>query len=236
MMHVVIDLAILAILAFCVWRGYRRGLVLGLFGVIAIFIGLFGANILAETFSDEFTDLVSPFIGGIVDSEISDGLSSDDIEITSVNEASDSEIEELIIRVFNAVGFSEIESASITDDLMSEIDKVKSNLSEQITSRLSSVLAYVFVFIIAFMLIMILLTVIANLINLAFRLPGLDLLNNIGGAALGLVRGLLIVLVVTWVFNYLGFLIPQEAIEKSILLEFFMKVNPISGILLTGGT
>lgn len=234
--HIVIDLAILAILAFCVWRGYRKGLVLGLFGVIAIFVGLFGANIIAETFSGGFVDLMAPFISGIVDGELSDGLSSEDGEMNSVNEASDSEIADLVNRVFGAVGLSEAESASLTEDIMSEFDKASANLSERITSRLASVFAFVIVFLIAFMLIMIVFTVIANLINLAFRLPGLDLLNGIGGAVLGLARAVLIILVFTWIFNFLGFVIPRETIEKTVLLEFFMGINPVSSLLFARGT
>ena len=45
-MKAVIDIVLIIIIALCTWNGYKRGLVGGVAGILAIIISLLGANIL----------------------------------------------------------------------------------------------------------------------------------------------------------------------------------------------
>ena len=47
-MRAVIDIILLAIIALCTWGGYKRGLIGGIAGLLAIVIALFGGSLLAE--------------------------------------------------------------------------------------------------------------------------------------------------------------------------------------------
>ena len=45
-MKIIIDILLLVIIALCTWNGYKRGLVGGVAGILAIVIALFGINAL----------------------------------------------------------------------------------------------------------------------------------------------------------------------------------------------
>jgi uncharacterized membrane protein required for colicin V production len=96
--------------------------------------------------------------------------------------------------------------------------------------KLAGTLAYVAVLIIVFILIVIIFTVIANLLNLACKLPGLELLNEIGGALLGLLKGLIYIFAISWALRFFGFLIPESMVNKTVMLKWLMNHNPIIAI------
>ena len=43
-MKLIIDIVLLVIIALCTWTGYKRGLVGGVAGILAIIIALFGGS------------------------------------------------------------------------------------------------------------------------------------------------------------------------------------------------
>ena len=96
--------------------------------------------------------------------------------------------------------------------------------------KLAGTLAYVAVLIIIFLLIVIIFAVIANLLNLAFKLPGLELLNEIGGTLFGLVKGLAFIFAISWALRFFGFVIPETTVNKTVLLKWLMNNNPIIAI------
>ena len=80
MVVLALDLAVIATVAFCGWRGYKNGLIRGVFGVVSLIVSLFIANIAASAYSGEFKDMLDPFVGGFVDSALgtlSDGAMGD---------------------------------------------------------------------------------------------------------------------------------------------------------------
>jgi hypothetical protein len=77
-MNIIIDLLLIGILALCVWNGYRKGLILGISGILALVVAFYGANLIADTYSSEFISMVKPFIAGIVDKSVDE--TSVDIE------------------------------------------------------------------------------------------------------------------------------------------------------------
>ena len=52
-MKAVLSLLFLSILIFCVWSGYKKGLVMGIFSLIAFVVSVYGANLLSQTYSGE---------------------------------------------------------------------------------------------------------------------------------------------------------------------------------------
>lgn len=66
-MRIALDIAIVAIVALCAWRGYRAGIINGICGILAIIIAIYGANLIANTYSDELIGALDPFISGIVE-------------------------------------------------------------------------------------------------------------------------------------------------------------------------
>ena len=60
-MKAVLSLLFLSILIFCVWSGYKKGLVMGIFSLIAFVVSVYGANLLSQTYSGEVIDALRPF-------------------------------------------------------------------------------------------------------------------------------------------------------------------------------
>jgi hypothetical protein len=79
-------------------------------------------------------------------------------------------------------------------------------------------------------LIAIVFAVIGNLVGFVFALPGLRIVDIISGAALGLVKGMIIVLAVTVIIRYFG-LVFLPTIEGTTLLRYFVNNNPIANML-----
>ena len=68
-MKAVIDIILLIIIALCTWNGYKRGLVGGIAGILAIVVALFGSSLLSSAYSHEVVPALEPFIDGYVDSQ-----------------------------------------------------------------------------------------------------------------------------------------------------------------------
>ena len=49
----IIDFVLVAIILICGWCGYKKGLIMGIGGIIAIILSLLAANLLAKSFSYE---------------------------------------------------------------------------------------------------------------------------------------------------------------------------------------
>ena len=63
----IIDLVLLLIIILCAWRGFRNGLIAGVLAVCAVLFSVYAADILADTYSGEFTKMLEPFVTGVVD-------------------------------------------------------------------------------------------------------------------------------------------------------------------------
>ena len=73
---------------------------------------------------------------------------------------------------------------------------------------------------------------VSRTLNLMTRLPVLHFLNKTGGAAIGLVEGVALVLLAVWLLEVLGHAIPEETVRETHLLRLFLDVP---GLLLRRG-
>ena len=83
-----------------------------------------------------------------------------------------------------------------------------------------------------FLLIIIFITAIANIGNLSFRLPNMELLDEIGGAVLGFAKGLLYCILLSWVLSFLGLIIGKDTLEHTTLARFFLAFRFLTSGLL----
>ena len=60
----IIDLVLLAILIVCVWSGYKKGIIMGVGGILCIIVAIYGANLLANSFSYDVVPALKPFANG----------------------------------------------------------------------------------------------------------------------------------------------------------------------------
>jgi len=222
-----IDLSIIGIVVFCAWRGYRSGLIRGVFGVVTLVLSIFFANIAANAYSEEFQGMLLPFVGGLVDTTLSE-LPADSAEAEIAGYENESKEFKTVFSVLRRIGLPVSAAARIAELTVEE--GFEGQLSDAIAARLSSILAYVAVFAIAFVLTAIIFAVVGNLIGFVFSLPGLKLLDIIAGIAFGFAKGLLIVLVISAVVRYYG-LLALDTLEKTTVLNYLVSNNMVANML-----
>lgn len=238
-MHLLIDLAIVVIIAGAVWVGYRKGFILGLCGILAIVISFYGANLVSLTYHEEFTPVLEPFVGGIIENAVQQTIDPNDGESDSKNDTftftgdinSKEGVYTVALMTLGRFGLAENAAARTAEEVAQEVERVGPEFKAMLTSRLCKLITRVLSFVIVFLLLMIVFTVIANILNLQLRIPGLDLVNNIMGAAVGLLKAWFIVALIAFVVRYAGMVVSDTLVRKTFLLELFVEHNLIASIL-----
>jgi len=228
-----IDVAVIGTVAFCAWRGYKNGLIRGVFGVVSLIVALLVANIAAQAYSHEAKGMLMPFVSGIMESTMTE-MADEGIEYQAL--AHDHEIADAdfgsAYTALRHIGFPEAAAVRIAEQSL-DIDDEEEEIgyfSDIIADRLSTALSYVAVFGIAFLLIAIVFAVIGNLIGLVFSLPGLKLVDIIAGSVLGLFKGIIIVYTVSVILRYYGVLI-LPILEGTTVLKHLVNNNPVANML-----
>ena len=227
MANVIIDLIIVAIIVLCVWRGLSKGIILSVAGLLALVVAFYGAQFIADKYSEKFIDAMEPIVGSMVD----EATTQEYVDARTRGEDESSQVYNVAVSVLKKMGLSQAAAETKAGEATVGITELGDSLRDAIRLSFMETMAYVFTFIIAFLLINIIFSVVLNLANIVFRLPGLRLLNLVGGGVAGLVYGLLIVFAVAWVLRFLGFVLSAETVEKTVLLKWFMAHNPMFGLL-----
>lgn len=221
-MSLIIDLILIAIVAFCAWNGYRKGFIMGISGILALIVAFYGAQIVADTYSQEFTSMLKPFVSGVVDAAVAD------VQIGGEDGYDNEEVYEVTYDALGNIGILKSAAQDIANEIAERVERTGQTMREEIVSVLCSKIAYVLTSVIVFLLILIVFTVIANILNLAFKMPGLEFINESLGALFGFAKGAIIVVAIAWVMRYLGVLVDEDIVNKTVLLEWLMEHNLVT--------
>ena len=221
-MSIIIDLILVAIIAFCVWNGYRKGFIMGISGILALIVAFYGAQIVADTYSQEFNSMLKPFISGIVDSAVATVQEDDEAQYD------DGDVYGITYDALGNIGVLKTAAEDIAQEISDRVERTGQTMREEIVNVLCSKIAYVLTAVIVFLLILIVFTVIANLLNLAFKLPGLEFINETLGALFGFAKGAIIIVAIAWLMRYLGVLVDEDIVNKTLLLEWLMEHNLVT--------
>jgi len=238
-MHILGDLLILAILGFCAWQGWKRGILGGVLAIVFIIVAVYGGNLVSNTYSNEFTNMFRPFVSGYLDrieAEVTEefapanmaGLSTEDMLRLEPG------MEQVLIEeVFLSLGVHESRIEKLADRYHDERAQ-EFSVNRSLTNTLVYAFCFLLVFVIGFVLILIALTVIYNIVPFSFRIPGIRLIDGIGGSVLGVGQGLLLVFMLTWLLGYLGLLVEplsEGLIERTRITELFINFNPMGNFI-----
>jgi len=235
-MHFWLDLIVLAILAFCAWQGYRRGIIGSILAVLFIVLAVYGANLAASTYSQEFTSMFRPFISGYLDRveiEAAETVAPPELHRFSTEDlfAREPALEPLVARqIFTDVGVHESRAERLVQQYLAYRDEGLT-VNRAMTEVIVHAFCFYLVFLIGFLLIVIGLTVVYNIIPLSFRLPGLKLVDDIGGGVVGFAQGLLLVFMLTWALGYIGLILPEHLLADTWFTELFVRANPMAGFI-----
>ena len=86
MSYIVYDIGIAAVLLFFVWLGYRKGLVLTLCSLLAVFVALIGASFLSNALAEPVAKAIEPAVASSIHDTVTSYYQRSPAENTSAEE------------------------------------------------------------------------------------------------------------------------------------------------------
>ncbi|MEY8402665.1 CvpA family protein [Oscillospiraceae bacterium 44-34] len=231
MNYIIYDIMIAAVLLFFLWLGCRKGLVLTLCSLLAVFVALIGASILSNALAEPAAKAVEPIVQQRIQEALTEAISH--TEFIAVDGSVAETPEDLPL---NAVidqlkesklyqGFAEAFHKAVNDGTA----EIAANAAQSLAHFAAVQIARIVIFAIAFVAVLIAWFFISHALDLVAKLPVLSTVNAWGGGAVGLFKGALIVFIAVWLLR--GSYIPPEAVGQTWLLKFFATVSPLSFFL-----
>lgn len=233
-MKAIIDLVLIGILIICIWSGYKKGIIMGIGGILCIVIAIYGANLLSNTFSYDVVPALKPFASGYTekllnddDSEIMErmGWEKYNYSVEDLLKQYPERKEEFCAVCFETFGIDEASSGILAERTVKYAEESGESMRNAVVHILCETTSYVCCFILAFLIIAIILTVLGNLPNLSYKIPRFDLGNDIGGVVLGIVTGLLYCALLVWALKFLGMIIGDDTLTSTKLGKLFLERN-----------
>lgn len=238
-MKAVIDIVLLIIIGLCTWNGYKRGIVGGIAGILAIVIALFGGSLLSSAYAHEVVPALEPFADGYIDSQSTRedilknmGYGSSDLSLDDILKEDSSLRYDYAYECFVKVGIYEKHSEVLAGKAVSYAEENGVDMTAAVVSVLCDTATYVGALVVAFLLLLIFMTALANIFNLSLRLPNMENLDEVGGAVLGFAKGFLLCILFSWLLSFLGIVIGGETMAHTTLGRFFLIFDFLTGSLL----
>ena len=230
----IIDIVIILVLAFYVWRGAKKGLILTLFSLLAIFVAFFGAKAVATNFAKPVANIIRPSIQLTIEGVIT-GKTPADLPAASPapsgsqpdtspapSESPEASPENspagngdfTLQQILDLMGENEVFSGLrgfLEDAIEEKTLEVTTTAAAAVSAYLARLIATALLFGLSFLLILLLWFLISRALDLAFKLPLLSAVNGIGGGLIGLIKGALVVMVVVWLARLAGFITDVNA-------------------------
>ena len=238
-MKLIIDITLLVIIALCTWGGFKRGLIGGIAGLLAIVIALFGGSLLSSAYSGEVIPALKPFVNGYIDTP----QTRDDILAELGYGESDKSLNDILAEdpslrydyayhCVLAMGFSSERAEELAEKSVALSEEREIDMTDAVVAVLCDTITYVAGLLLAFLMILILLIALANVFNLSLRLPNMELFDEVSGTVLGFVRGVVYCVLLCWILSFFGLVIGKTTLENTTLARFFLTIDFITKGLL----
>lgn len=237
-MKAVIDIILLIMIALCTWNGYRRGLVGGIAGMLAIVIALFGGSLLSSAYAKEVVPALEPFIDGFVDSKdnrdiITEnlGYGESELSIDDILRQDSSLRYDYAYEALRILGVYSGTAEKMAIEAVELADESAMDMKSAVVALACDKASYVAGLALAFLMILIFLIAIANVGNLSLRLPNMENLDEIGGTVIGFIKGFILCVLLCWFLGFFGIIIGKNTLMNTTLARFFLAFDFITDIL-----
>ena len=238
-MRFLIDIALLVMISICTWGGYKKGLIGGVAGILAIVVALLGGSLLSSTYAHELTPALEPFVNGYVDSQTNRekalekmGYGESDLSLNDILAQDPSLRYDYAYESIRSMGFYRDRAEELSVKAVAYAQENHTDMTGAVVAVLCETITYVGGLALAFLMLLILITALANMGNLSFRLPNMENLDEIGGTALGFLKGFILCVLLCWLLSYFGILIGRDTLAQTTLARFFLAFKFITGVLM----
>lgn len=237
---VIIDCTIAAVLLGFVIYGAWRGLFRAVAGLLIAVLSLTGAMFAARELTPAATELIRPVIQSAVTRRVDDALHGDSsaaegaAETEKLQEApresaapdggpSRLQADQLL----RLMGWDEGAAQALAEKAEDRVRQTGVSLAMAVVDSVMESFVYMVLLVASFLVLSLLLHLAAKALDLAARLPGVSLLNGLGGALAGLVQGGLVIFLAVWLLRCLNAAPGAELVEQTRVLRFFMTSSPL---------
>lgn len=192
-----LDIIFLAVLVFFVWRGYKKGLVMTLSGVVGLVAGLFIANYIAARVSGPISKIIVPY----VEMGMRAAAKGNQFDGTAVDSSGNlfADARDSLAGIMAAAGLPKFSVLGILDRVGAEVLETGENLLRAASELIAARIMHVVAFVSLFGLLQVFFFFFFRAIDLVAKIPVVNGLNKWGGGILGLAKGVLILTVAIWV-------------------------------------
>lgn len=207
------DIIAAAVLLLALWQGYRKGFVLTLCGCLAFFVALIGGSMLASALAEPVSQLILPLVQNRLTAAVTAQSSAavDSVTLPALLDA-------LRTSQFYKQFVSAVESA-----VNAGVIAATGNIVHAAASYIALRLAWGVLFLLSFVVVLVAWTLLSRALDLACKLPVLSTLNCWSGAAVGLVKGAIIVYAAAWLLKD-SLLIPEVAAQTHLVSIFYAYI------------
>ena len=206
---VIIDVIMAVVLIAAVIYGAHRGLFRALAGLAVVIVALVGAAIIANTLAAPAARLVTPLIR---EQDVDEGFAIEDL--------------------LALMGLDEDVRNSLASQTQEKIQDTGVSLVMAVVESLAQSILYAALFLVSFVGLTILLKLLIRAMDLVLQLPGLHLVNALGGAVIGLIEGALVLFLAIWVLRRFGVSFETDTVSATHILRFFATHTPLSALSL----
>lgn len=220
---VIIDaIVVVVLLAFAIW-GARQGLVRALAGLVMVIVALVGAGMIAATFSGPAARMAAPVIQKHITSRVEEAMAVQ-TDSTPEEVGEEPRVEDLLV----LLGLDEDVRGSLAEQAEEQIRDAGASIVSAVVESMVGSVAYGVLFILSFLALLLMLHVLVGAMDLVMKLPLLHGLNTLGGGALGLIEGTLVLFLAVWAARRLGISFETEALAEAHILRIFTTNTPLS--------
>jgi len=231
-MKLIIDILLVAIVVMCAWGGYRKGVIAGVAGILAVVISLLAGMMLSEAYSSEVIPALEPFVNGYIDSTDSReyvldkmGFGDSDKSLNDILTEDTSLKYDYAYECMKLVGFYDDRAEDFARRSVNRATESNISMTDAIVDVICETVTYVGTLTIGFLLILILMVAVANVFNLSMRLPNMENFDELGGLALGFAKGFLYCILLCWLLSFLGLIVGRETIGETTMAQFFLTFD-----------
>ena len=225
---VIIDIVVAAVLlGFAVYGG-KRGLFRALSGLLAVVVALVGAGIIAATFTTPVTKVVTPLIAGHIEEKVENAMAVQSAGSGVQMPEADTEDPSAIQDLLAILGLDDEVRSRLAEEVQEKVRDTGASIAAAVVESMARSFIYGTLYILSFAVLLLLMKVLIGAMDLVLKLPLLRGLNTLGGAAVGLVEGALLLFLAVWVLRRLGVSFESEALAEAHILRIFTANTPLS--------
>lgn len=195
--YIIIDVVIVVLLIFFAWRSARKGLILSLFGLLGLAVALFGARFVSNTFYEPVSDIIEPGIYQSVKNLEKRAFSGLEFDLDAAIDPTVENLVDILREQELFPGVVDLLEDAVGNDSFFKDATVSA--TETLATYLSQLLARIGLFAIGFVVILLVWFLISRALDLAFKLPILNVINTAGGAVFGLVKAAIVIIILVWI-------------------------------------